>query len=94
MLDNDTDRARRLVNGILTRQPDGRELTDAETSDLLSVYGVEVVPRYRVDNVDQAVEVAERLGWNVVLKATAEGRAWAPRSGQRPAQPRPPRRDG
>ena len=42
MLDNDTDRAKRLVNGILTRQPDGRELTDAETSELLSAYGVDV----------------------------------------------------
>jgi acyl-CoA synthetase (NDP forming)/GNAT superfamily N-acetyltransferase len=71
MLDNDTDRARRLVNGILTRQRDGRELTDAETSDLLSAYGIQLIPRYRVDNLDQAVEVAERLGWNVVLKATA-----------------------
>ncbi len=72
MLENDTDRAKRLVNGVLTRQPDGRELTDAETSELLSAYGIELVPRYRVDSVDHAIEVAERLGWNVVLKATAE----------------------
>src|SRR5215203_944478 len=71
MLDNDTDRARRLVNSILTRQSDGRELSDAETSELLSAYGIDVVPRYRVDNLDQAIQVAERLGWNVVLKATA-----------------------
>jgi acyl-CoA synthetase (NDP forming)/GNAT superfamily N-acetyltransferase len=72
MLDNDTDRARRLVNSILTRQSDGRELSDAETSELLSAYGIDVVPRYRVDNLEQAIEVAERLGWNVVLKATAD----------------------
>ena len=72
MLDNDTDRARRLVNGVLTRQRDGRELTDAETSELLSAYGIDLVPRYRVDSLDHAVEVAERLGWNVVLKATAD----------------------
>ena len=38
----------------------------------------------------QAIEVAERLGWNVVLKATARGCSWATRSGQRASQSRPP----
>src|SRR4029453_4248861 len=62
MLDNDTDRAKRLVNSILSRQREGRELTDAETSELLSAYAVEGVRRYRGDNLDQAIGVAEGLG--------------------------------
>ena len=72
MLEIDADRARRLVNGVLARHPDGRELTGAETTELLRAYGVEVVPSFAVGNLEEAVEVADRLGWNVVLKATAE----------------------
>jgi acyl-CoA synthetase (NDP forming)/GNAT superfamily N-acetyltransferase len=72
LLDTDADAARRLVNGVLTRYPEGRELTDAETTHLLEAYGVALVPQYPVDSLEHAVEVAEHLGWNVVLKATAE----------------------
>jgi acyl-CoA synthetase (NDP forming) len=71
LLDTDADAARRLVNGVLTRHPEGRELTDTETTQLLGAYGVELVPLYPVDSLEHAVEVADRLGWNVVLKATA-----------------------
>ncbi len=71
-LEVDTDAARRLVNEVLTRSPEGRELTDTETRDLLETYGVKLVPVYPVESLEHATEVAERLGWNVVLKATAD----------------------
>jgi len=71
LLDTDADAARRLVNGVLTRNPEGRELTDTETTELLKAYRVELLPLYPVGSLEHAVEIADRLGWNVVLKATA-----------------------
>jgi acyl-CoA synthetase (NDP forming) len=70
LLEVDEVAARRVVNRVLAEVPDGRELTDAETAELLSAYGITVVPRFSVETLDQAVAVAERLGWNVALKAT------------------------
>jgi len=72
LLETDPDAARRLVNGVLTQHPQGRELTDGQTAQLLKAYGIELVPLYPVGSLEHAVEVAERLGWNVVLKATAQ----------------------
>jgi acyl-CoA synthetase (NDP forming) len=40
---------------------------------LLAEHGVPVVPGELVDDADQAVAAAERLGWPVVLKAAVEG---------------------
>ena len=34
--------------------------------------GSTIVPRFRVASLDEACQVAERLGWDVVLKATAK----------------------
>ena len=70
MLEVDETAARRVVNQVLTSEPSGRELTDAETAELLAAYGITLVPRFAVASLDEAVAVAERLGWNVVLKAT------------------------
>jgi acyl-CoA synthetase (NDP forming)/GNAT superfamily N-acetyltransferase len=72
LLDTDTDAGRRVVNRVLSRERRGSELTAAETSELLSSYGIELVPSYLVRSLAEAVEVAERLGWNVVLKASAQ----------------------
>lgn len=72
MLDIDVDRAKRVVNRVLAQQPAGRELTGEEATELLRAYGIPLVPRYRVTTLDEAVAVAERLGWNVVLKGMAE----------------------
>ena len=70
LLEVDENAARRVVNRVLGEVPEGRELTEAETAELLSAYGITVVPRFAVRTLDEAVAVAERLGWNVALKAT------------------------
>ena len=73
MLEVDEHAAQRVVNQVLAADPAGRELTEAETAELLGAYGITMVPRFpgrqprRGDR-----QVAERLGWNVVLKATAK----------------------
>jgi acyl-CoA synthetase (NDP forming)/RimJ/RimL family protein N-acetyltransferase len=70
-LEVDTQAARRLVNRILARQPEGRELTAAETAELLASYGIDLVPQFAVARLTEAIAAGERLGWNVVLKATS-----------------------
>ncbi len=72
LLDTDDEAGRRLVNRVLSRNRKGGVLTAAETAELLAAYGIELVPRYPVHSLAEAVEVAERLGWNVVLKASAQ----------------------
>nr|WP_239580178.1 GNAT family N-acetyltransferase [Microlunatus panaciterrae] len=72
LLDVDELAAKRVVNRVLSAEPRGRELTDEETAELLGAYGVQVVPKYRVDSLAEAISKAEELGWNVVLKATAQ----------------------
>jgi acyl-CoA synthetase (NDP forming)/GNAT superfamily N-acetyltransferase len=71
LLEPDTDRARRIVNRVLSANPAGRELDGEETHELLDAYGIGLVPSYRVTSLDEAVAVAERLGCSVVLKGTA-----------------------
>jgi acyl-CoA synthetase (NDP forming)/RimJ/RimL family protein N-acetyltransferase len=70
MLEVDTQAARRVVNRVLAQQPEGRELTTAETAELLSSYGINVVPQIAVSGLADAIAAGEQLGWNVVLKAT------------------------
>jgi len=64
--------AKRLVNEILMRSPEGRDLTESELRDLLAAYGVELWKTMPVTSEAEAVEAGEALGWDVVLKATAE----------------------
>ncbi|GAA1428667.1 bifunctional GNAT family N-acetyltransferase/acetate--CoA ligase family protein [Microlunatus lacustris] len=71
LLEVDTGRAKRVVNRVLSGHPAGRELNGAETTELLQAYGITMVPRFIVSSLDEAVAVADRLGWNVVLKGTA-----------------------
>jgi len=71
MLEVDTQAARRVVNRILSEQPGGRELTDAETAELLRTYGINLVPQFAVSNLSEAITAADQLDWNVVLKATS-----------------------
>ncbi len=78
MLEVDDPAAKRVVNRVLADAPQGRELTDAETAEVLGAYGIQILPRFRVASMVEACTVADRLGWNVVLKATtraARGRA-------------------
>ena len=64
--------AKRLVNRILMNSPEGRALTDPELGELLGSYGVRLWERIAVATADEAIAAGERLGWDVVLKATAE----------------------
>ncbi len=68
----DADEARRMVNEILMRDHDGRDLTFDELRALLATYGIDMWDRIRVATENEAVAAAEKLGWDVVLKATAE----------------------
>jgi len=64
--------AKRLVNEILMRSPEGRDLAEDELRDLLAAYGIELWETIPVTSEAEAVAAGERLGWDVVLKATAE----------------------
>ena len=68
----DPHRAKRLINQILSRHPEGHELTHPELTSLLGLYGVELWPAREVDSLEEALAAGDELGWEVVLKATAD----------------------
>jgi acyl-CoA synthetase (NDP forming) len=68
----DVSSARRLLNQILIDHPQGRDLDFEELRSLLDAYGMDLWRRVEVATVEEAVAAGERLGWDVVLKATAE----------------------
>jgi len=68
----DVSRARRMLNRILMDCPQGRDLTFEELRDVLDAYGVDLWQRIEVSTEEDAVAAGERLGRDVVLKATAE----------------------
>ncbi len=70
--DIDMDAAKRQVNQLLMEHPDGHDLSGPELRELLGSYGIDLWERQHVTSVEEAVAAGERLGWNVVLKATAE----------------------
>ncbi|MGI9156992.1 MAG: GNAT family N-acetyltransferase [Marmoricola sp.] len=70
--DIDAVRARRMLNELLMRAPEGRDLSFAELQELLAAYGIKAWDRVPVSTVEEAVETGRSLGWDVVLKATAE----------------------
>ncbi|GAA1911107.1 bifunctional GNAT family N-acetyltransferase/acetate--CoA ligase family protein [Nocardioides lentus] len=70
--DVDPSRAKRLVNQILIDHPQGRELAGGELADLLAAYGVTLSRTRPVADLDSALAAGAELGWDVVLKATAE----------------------
>ena len=63
--------AEALVDALLEAKPDGCALDEADCARLLACYGLNLVPEHPVADADEAVAVAERIGWPVVLKATA-----------------------
>jgi len=65
-------RPRALIGEVLRESPAGAELTDDQVHELLACYGIDVLPWVTVDGLDAATEAGDRLGWDVVLKATAE----------------------
>lgn len=60
-----------VVETVLSVNPRGRTLAEDEVGALLSAYGIEVWPQARARSADEAVEVADGLGYPVVLKTTA-----------------------
>lgn len=68
----DDRRAKRRVTEVLSGAPQGRELTFDEVRDILGAYGIDMWERIEVSTEEEAVDAGERLGWDVVLKATAE----------------------
>ncbi len=65
-------RARRRVNEILMGSPTGRDLTFAELREILGAYGIDLWERIDAPSEEAAVVAGQKLGWGVVLKATAE----------------------
>ncbi len=68
----DLPRARRQVNQALVEAPDGRDLTFDELRELLDAYGIDLWERIPATTEEEAVDAGFRLGYDVVLKATAE----------------------
>jgi acyl-CoA synthetase (NDP forming)/L-amino acid N-acyltransferase YncA len=68
----DHDAATKMLVELLIETPDGRDLTYEECQQLLGYYGIDLWDRVSVTTADEAVAAAEQLGWDVVLKATAE----------------------
>ncbi|WP_122817750.1 bifunctional acetate--CoA ligase family protein/GNAT family N-acetyltransferase [Nocardioides pantholopis] len=64
--------AQRLIDAALARAPQGTDLDHAELTELLAAYGVELWSTTHVASAEEAVAAGETLGWDVVLKATAE----------------------
>ncbi len=67
----DRQAARRLVNELLISHADGHDLSLDEQRVLLSFYGVDLWETASVATLQEALAAGERLGWDVVLKATA-----------------------
>ena len=61
-----------FVAEYLQRHPSGADLDDADRQRLLSFYGISVLPAFPVLSADEAVARAADLGFEVILKATAE----------------------
>ncbi len=63
---------RRLVNELLMQHPNGHDLSLAEQTQLLGAYGINLWETLSVTSLDEATAAGEQLGWDVVLKATAD----------------------
>lgn len=67
----DAETARKLVAAERAGRPGGGPLEGPALSELLASYGITLLDMVPVATVDDAVRAGERLGWTVVLKATA-----------------------
>lgn len=66
----DTRTARRLVAGWLSQDGGAVTLDPERVAALLATVGIDVVPSHLVQDADEAVAAAERIGWPVALKTT------------------------
>lgn len=64
--------ARRFVNELLMHHPKGKDLSYDELRELLSSYGIDLWDTRAVATLEEALAAAEDLGYDVVLKATAD----------------------
>ena len=64
--------AHEFIDEVLRSAPAGRDLTQEEVGSLLGCYGISVWPTSAARTADDAVRIAEELGYPVVLKSTAE----------------------
>ena len=68
----DSAGAAAFVEEFLARHPEGAELEPDERAKLLGFYDIALLPAYPVLSADEAIARAGELGWEVILKATAE----------------------
>jgi hypothetical protein len=68
----DQPAAKRLVNDLLRRHPEGTELSQDDLTALLAAYGIELWETRPVTTLEEAGKAGQDLGWDVVLKATAD----------------------
>ena len=64
--------ARALVEELLQVHPEGVELEPWLVGELLAMYGIDLWPALPVTDRRDAAEAANRIGWPVALKTTAE----------------------
>ena len=64
--------AKKFVNQVLIEHPDGRDLDQDELRTLLACYGIELWGATPVSSLRDALKAGKELGWDVVLKATAD----------------------
>lgn len=68
----DAPSAKALVTRLLADNPDGTDLDLDSLTGLLAAYGIELWQTRAITSRDEAIAAGEALGWDVVLKATAE----------------------
>lgn len=61
-----------FVNKLLQQSPEGRALDIDEMQELLSHYQIQLWQPVPVGSLQEALAAGEQLGWDVILKATAE----------------------
>ena len=66
--DVDRGAARELVGAMLAAHPDGGWMDPVDAVALLGRFGIPVAETHRVETADDAVRVAEAVGWPVVAK--------------------------
>ncbi len=69
----DAGAARGIVTDALSEAPEGRALDSAEVKALLAAYNIDLWDAVPVTSLRQAQTAGRKVGWDVVLKATAEG---------------------
>ena len=68
----DDDTARGIVNRVLAEHPQGAELGRDDLRALLAAYDIDLWPSRIVSSLGEANAAGAELGWDVVLKATAD----------------------